>query len=474
MKIKKTFQGELPENRVVNAKSNSATDAYSANYLNDKLNKVVVSPTEPITGEDVWIKRSSNILKFDDFTETVNGITFTMKDQVLYIKGTATAYTQTCYMAIKKTLEEDMTLTQYTSGKADGIIAKAAYTYNGTSYYPNLFSVELDKDTYLNQLYFIISEGSVVDAEVRFQLERGKGTHDWQPVMDKQVFVKNDNGVYEELVKNNLHIGSSQPINGEEVWIQKGKNLIDMSYLRTGVYKLGDGTYVDGADACCTKNFIEINNSKNYILSWGSPSNSQLAYVLYYDENKNYLGNSGTQFSNGSLTLNSYVNYSDVKYVNLRFDTTLSSLTNLQLEEGNTKSTYEPFTRKIHTKNDNGTYEDFYDKTNREVYSLAEQRIGTWIDGKPLYRSIYKLTNLPSTNTDLVDVTNLNIRELTKLYGLINTHNNFTFPMPLQDSDANYSVLFKSGNSIRGRGLIGTGYDAYIVTIVIEYTKTTD
>ena len=232
MKIKKTFQGELPENRIVNAKSNSQTDAYSANYLNDKLNKVVVSLEEPTTGEEVWIKRSINTLKFSDFTKEVNGITFKMKDQVLSIKGTATAYTQECYMPIKKTLEEDMTLTQYTSGKADGLVAKAAYTDNGTSYYPNLFSVELNKGAYIDQLYFIISEGAVIDAEVRFQLERGKGTHDWQPVTEKQVFVKNENGVYEELVKKNLHVGIDEPKNGENVWIRKSKNLVNLNNVR--------------------------------------------------------------------------------------------------------------------------------------------------------------------------------------------------------------------------------------------------
>lgn len=35
MRIKKTFQGNLPENTVVNTQSNSQTNAYSCNYINN-------------------------------------------------------------------------------------------------------------------------------------------------------------------------------------------------------------------------------------------------------------------------------------------------------------------------------------------------------------------------------------------------------------------------------------------------------
>jgi hypothetical protein len=465
MKIKKTFQGELPENRVVNAKSNSATDAYSANYLNDKLNKVVVSPTEPITGEDVWIKRSSNILKFDDFTETVNGITFTMKDQVLHVEGTATAYTQSCYITVDLTLEEAMTLT--VDWDDDNLIPKAAYTYDGTSYYPNLYSQELEPGTYLNKLYFIIANGATVNTDVRFQLERGRGFSGWQPVMEKAILVKNDNDVYEDLIKKSVHVGVDKPKNGEEVWIQKGKNIFNIGDIspQWAIWGNDEGASTELSN---TSGYMPVTAQQKYTFSceYSSLASAGDRSYIFYNSKKEYLYTLAYNSSDKEISITP----TQDGYVRISYD---KNCYNIQFELGN-KTNYEPFIRKIHTKNDNGGYEDFYDKTNREVYSLAEQRIGTWIDGKPLYRKVYKLNNLPSTNTDLVNITNLNIRELTKLYGLINTYNNFTFPMPLQDSDANYSVLFKSGNSIRGRGSVGTGYDGYIVTIVVEYTKTTD
>ncbi len=37
MRIKKTFQGEIPENKIVNMQSDSQTDAYSADFVNKKI-----------------------------------------------------------------------------------------------------------------------------------------------------------------------------------------------------------------------------------------------------------------------------------------------------------------------------------------------------------------------------------------------------------------------------------------------------
>ena len=51
MRIKKTFQGSLPENTVVNTQSDSQTNAYSCDYLNKSLK---YSTSETFTGK-YWI-----------------------------------------------------------------------------------------------------------------------------------------------------------------------------------------------------------------------------------------------------------------------------------------------------------------------------------------------------------------------------------------------------------------------------------
>lgn len=42
MKIKKTFQGTIPENKILNNESNSQTDTYSCDYINKKTTKSYV------------------------------------------------------------------------------------------------------------------------------------------------------------------------------------------------------------------------------------------------------------------------------------------------------------------------------------------------------------------------------------------------------------------------------------------------
>lgn len=432
MKIKKTFQGELPENRIVNAKSNSQTDAYSANYLNDKLNKVVVSPEEPTTGEEVWVKRSINTLKFEDFTEVFNGITFTMKNQVLYIKGTATAYTQTCYMAIKKTLEEDMTLTQYTSGKADGIIAKAAYTYNGTSYYPNLFSVELDKDTYLNQLYFIISEGSVVDAEVRFQLERGKGTHDWQPVMDKQVFVKNDNGVYEEFCEVDDTFSD--------------KNILNSALFIDNKYLWFDGTEHDDQNTKYWRTGLQkIKPSTTYY------SNVKMNSLILYDMYRKPLRaiSDVTEISTAS---NEY-------YIQISF----------------AKSGVAIDGQVVLSKTRNETYSKNIDSSDLQNYSLIEQKIGTWIDGKPLYRKVVNYSNALSAGNNAISHNISNIDVVTKVdgYTILGTNNYRTGAFESSTKFINIKAVDSTYINVHIGSDWGSSFKNGFVTI-LEYTKTTD
>lgn len=61
MKIKKTYQGVLPENKIVNENSTSQTDTYSCNYINNI--SVVVSETEPTEANRkmVWLKRGENL-----------------------------------------------------------------------------------------------------------------------------------------------------------------------------------------------------------------------------------------------------------------------------------------------------------------------------------------------------------------------------------------------------------------------------
>lgn len=63
MKIRKTFVGNLPDNKIVNSNSTSETDTYSCKYLNER--NVIVSSEEPTTGEEVWLEKGRNLFNLN-------------------------------------------------------------------------------------------------------------------------------------------------------------------------------------------------------------------------------------------------------------------------------------------------------------------------------------------------------------------------------------------------------------------------
>lgn len=108
-----------------------------------------------------------------------------------------------------------------------------------------------------------------------------------------------------------------------------------------------------------------------------------------------------------------------------------------------------------------------------EIYSTEETRIGTWIDGKPLYRKVLTL-NYPSSNGtfDLFYVNNLNIDQCTKYIGYIRINNETQF-IPYYHSASNQGSLWVSGETLK-LNKEGNYYNGHPFVIALEYTKTTD
>lgn len=107
-----------------------------------------------------------------------------------------------------------------------------------------------------------------------------------------------------------------------------------------------------------------------------------------------------------------------------------------------------------------------------ELYSTSEIRIGTWVDGKPLYRTVVNFGALPNSSAKnaVFATTDKNI---TKIYGIARSStNNLPLPFVVQDAPTN-SIGINCGN---GNIWVQTGSDrsSYSAYIIIEYTKTTD
>lgn len=182
----------------------------------------------------------------------------------------------------------------------------------------------------------------------------------------------------------------------------KGKNLIDSSKIIFGSVASGTGEYGYYSYAAVT-DFIPVVAGSYHLKLFnpGSGNNRILVFrIAGYDENKNYLWD-----DNNLDTADRTITGSTTRYLRICFAIngfqTISSLNSIknaqpQLEQGSTATSYEPYVEKqIHIKNKNGVFEEFYNENslNRENYSLGEQKIGTWFDGKPLYRKTIQVTN---------------------------------------------------------------------------------
>ena len=114
---------------------------------------------------------------------------------------------------------------------------------------------------------------------------------------------------------------------------------------------------------------------------------------------------------------------------------------------------------------------------NIENYSTTEQRIGTWIDGKPIYRKVFTGTtptsagkhqtiDLPST-TD--SVTNFYFQTKSPSGYYINTcyaeMGTVQLSVALQVTTSNRRLYF---------GTLISSYSSQPYTLTVEYTKTTD
>lgn len=124
-------------------------------------------------------------------------------------------------------------------------------------------------------------------------------------------------------------------------------------------------------------------------------------------------------------------------------------------------------------------------RADGEIYSTEETRIGTWIDGKPLYRKAFKATlfNKQSSGDALLSLEASAVA--TNIYGFAISSSGAHFMIPLIDFDLTNNSLTHAiipyyttsvGSPIiaaRIYGKDGRFYNA-AATFIVEYTKTTD
>lgn len=109
---------------------------------------------------------------------------------------------------------------------------------------------------------------------------------------------------------------------------------------------------------------------------------------------------------------------------------------------------------------------------NFNKYSTTEEVVGTWIDGKPLYRKVVK-GNITSAN-QILFVVNANIDTMVFISGYDYADGKYYFPFNYAQTGSTYKSIFykKDTDTIEFRSDSYNPGEVYVV--VLEYTKTTD
>ena len=103
-----------------------------------------------------------------------------------------------------------------------------------------------------------------------------------------------------------------------------------------------------------------------------------------------------------------------------------------------------------------------------EVYSTEEQVIGTWIDGKPLYRKVIVDTTKSEIDLSSINIDYINLsKSVFEIYGI--TVNNYT-----NGNDYAYTTYnsnTKILDTVTGGNIVSVSLK---IIYILEYTKTTD
>ena len=205
--------------------------------------------------------------------------------------------------------------------------------------------------------------------------------------VNKTTFDEFQNNIEESCVI----VSPTEPTTNEKVWIQKGKNLFNKDTALIGFWvKNGQPEYTPDKLTNVLSDYISVKPNTTYTISgciiglW--------TCVYSYNENKTYYDE--IAYTNTSEILTFTTGENDY-YIRVAFGEGLPNIDLIQIEEGSTATEYEAYVdKKINI--DGVEFLDVEKANAQQNYSRGEQVIGTWIDGKPIYRKVIA-TTMPST-----------------------------------------------------------------------------
>lgn len=425
----------------------------------NKLNDIKVSPTEPTTGEKVWIKHKENL--FDG-----NIVTGSLTTAGGVDSNNANVKTSANYIEVKPntTYIFSEVINRICSYKSDQTIIERSSSYEITQFTTdaNTHFVKFDMGNTVNHSALMLQEGT--------------------QIILPAIYTKNNANSYEKLIRDNdVAVSPVQP-SIEKVWIQKGKNLSKVSGF--GAINNSTGIYMVKAKVEPNETYtISAIKSRIEGVSVGNVGFKGICAIYAYDVSGNLIsdlpGSDAYYAQTGSVKVQHTIetptnaDYIIVDFGNNNGDGNYNtSVSEIQVEQG-IATPYEQYIEKaIYVKNDNGVYEPFYKESemNKQNYSTEEQVIGTWIDEKPLYRKVVVFNDLLNPGDNLIPH---GIQNLDKIIRCdLFTATRYLFPNSYNSNC--YGSVYMVDTTNVNIHLINDNYGVGEKYIVIEYTKTTD
>lgn len=108
------------------------------------------------------------------------------------------------------------------------------------------------------------------------------------------------------------------------------------------------------------------------------------------------------------------------------------------------------------------------DEKVKEIYSTEEQVIGTWIDGKPIYRKIFTGVSIMNQENAVMKNPAENVDTVVNAYGQIENSSGMKLAL---SGDAQSVVWANNEFTIYVNNVVD---DIFQYKLVCEYTKSTD
>lgn len=102
---------------------------------------------------------------------------------------------------------------------------------------------------------------------------------------------------------------------------------------------------------------------------------------------------------------------------------------------------------------------------NNNVYSAQETKVGTWKDGKTIYRKVITSTLGSSANTEKAVYTDSNIDNIVDLKAIIRTVSGNQTPIP----NSIVSIYSKAGSITVNH--TNSAFNSIPIDVILEYTK---